>query len=258
MASWRTSSPKPSAAEATFHAGDQAHAERLAGQEARESLSESRWKEEVGHQFGADLYSGSHFSIKNNHFDIKFHLFQQKKPFQICNWFANWRRKLKNAGREPAKKTWGHLIKTYNVSANGNVEQFSICSEDSIWGDDERTPFDIGTYSDQTVLTDQPVGYEVRHDQPHILGFYDPRAEGTVNKLGASYELPNQPPRDAFDGYFSASVFESESNVCSKPIGHYATTINHPANAYYMLPETQEQCFQVNIKWLKTIQTLTW
>lgn len=56
---------------------------------------------------------------------------------QICNWFANWRRKLKNSGREPQKKTWGNLIKNYNENAKGNVEQFSICSGDSIWGDDE-------------------------------------------------------------------------------------------------------------------------
>lgn len=55
---------------------------------------------------------------------------------QICNWFANWRRKLKNAGREPTKRTWGNLIKNYNTSANGNVEQFSISSNDSIWGDE--------------------------------------------------------------------------------------------------------------------------
>lgn len=55
---------------------------------------------------------------------------------QICNWFANWRRKLKNAGQEPAKRTWGNLIKNYNTSANGNVEQFSISSNDSIWNDD--------------------------------------------------------------------------------------------------------------------------
>lgn len=55
---------------------------------------------------------------------------------QICNWFANWRRKLKNSGREPQKKTWGNLIKNYNTNAKGNVEQFSICSGDSIWGDD--------------------------------------------------------------------------------------------------------------------------
>lgn len=57
---------------------------------------------------------------------------------KICNWFANWRRKLKNAGKEPQKNTWGNLIKNYNNNARGNVEQFSICSDDSIWEDEER------------------------------------------------------------------------------------------------------------------------
>ncbi|TDG44508.1 hypothetical protein AWZ03_009086 [Drosophila navojoa] len=57
---------------------------------------------------------------------------------QICNWFANWRRKLKNSEREKAKKSWGHLIKNYNHNARGNVEQFSISSEDSIWEEDTR------------------------------------------------------------------------------------------------------------------------
>jgi hypothetical protein len=52
---------------------------------------------------------------------------------QICNWFANWRRKLKNTSNQ--KKSWGNLIKNYNFSAKGNVEQFSICSNDSIWGE---------------------------------------------------------------------------------------------------------------------------
>lgn len=33
------------------------------------------------------------------------------------------------------KKSWGNLIKNYNFSAKGNVEQFSICSGDSIWGE---------------------------------------------------------------------------------------------------------------------------
>lgn len=56
---------------------------------------------------------------------------------QICNWFANWRRKLKNAGKEPQKNTWGNLIKNYNNNARGNVEQFSICSRDSIWEEAE-------------------------------------------------------------------------------------------------------------------------
>lgn len=54
---------------------------------------------------------------------------------QICNWFANWRRKLKNSGKQKTKKNWGNLIKNYNTSARGNVEQFSICSSDSIWGE---------------------------------------------------------------------------------------------------------------------------
>lgn len=52
---------------------------------------------------------------------------------QICNWFANWRRKLKNAGTETQHNTWGNLIKSYNTKAHGNVEQFSLCSDDSIW-----------------------------------------------------------------------------------------------------------------------------
>lgn len=53
---------------------------------------------------------------------------------QICNWFANWRRKLKNSSRG-REVTWGNLIKGYNVNARGNVEQFSISSDDSIWED---------------------------------------------------------------------------------------------------------------------------
>lgn len=56
----------------------------------------------------------------------------------MCNWFANWRRKLKNAGKEPQPKTWGDLIKTYNDQVQGNVEHFSICSDDSIWEDSEK------------------------------------------------------------------------------------------------------------------------
>ncbi|XP_014251682.1 protein Optix isoform X1 [Cimex lectularius] len=51
---------------------------------------------------------------------------------QICNWFANWRRKLKNSCRSK-DGSWGLLIKGYNHQAKGNVEQFSISSDDSIW-----------------------------------------------------------------------------------------------------------------------------
>ncbi|XP_030036204.2 uncharacterized protein LOC115451930 [Manduca sexta] len=56
---------------------------------------------------------------------------------QICNWFANWRRKLKNVNADRHQLTWGHLIRTYNDRAQGNVEQFSICSDDSIWSEPE-------------------------------------------------------------------------------------------------------------------------
>lgn len=58
---------------------------------------------------------------------------------QICNWFANWRRKLKNVNVDRNQQTWGHLIRTYNDRAQGNVEQFSICSDDSIWSESNHT-----------------------------------------------------------------------------------------------------------------------
>ncbi|XP_039950205.1 uncharacterized protein LOC120767914 isoform X1 [Bactrocera tryoni] len=68
---------------------------------------------------------------------------------QICNWFANWRRKLKNSELERDKRSWGHLIKHYNTNARGNVEQFSISSEDSIWEEDElERDEDMGKHSD--------------------------------------------------------------------------------------------------------------
>ncbi|XP_017068603.1 homeobox protein Mohawk isoform X2 [Drosophila eugracilis] len=68
---------------------------------------------------------------------------------QICNWFANWRRKLKNSEQEKAKKSWGHLIKNYNHNARGNVEQFSISSEDSIWEEEMRVDDDDGDDDDE-------------------------------------------------------------------------------------------------------------
>lgn len=52
-----------------------------------------------------------------------------------------------NADRN--QQTWGHLIRTYNDRAQGNVEQFSICSDDSIWSEPEpispEQPLDIDT-----------------------------------------------------------------------------------------------------------------
>ncbi|XP_071447757.1 uncharacterized protein [Hetaerina americana] len=103
---------------------------------------------------------------------------------QICNWFANWRRKLKNAaedggsadgsggardmdgetpedereessgpeddgaggedrGRGGCRRTWGNLIRSYNSRAHGNVEQFSITSDDSIWEEEVEESVDV-------------------------------------------------------------------------------------------------------------------
>ncbi|KFB41015.1 hypothetical protein ZHAS_00008631 [Anopheles sinensis] len=76
---------------------------------------------------------------------------------QICNWFANWRRKLKNSGNDPpTRKTWGNLIKNYNTNARGNVEQFSICSSDSIWGEHGVTQID-GKYVPESGTTLEPL-----------------------------------------------------------------------------------------------------
>ncbi|XP_050077607.1 uncharacterized protein LOC126564574 [Anopheles maculipalpis] len=81
---------------------------------------------------------------------------------QICNWFANWRRKLKNSGNDPIRKTWGNLIKNYNTNARGNVEQFSICSNDSIWGENGEE-----SQGSRTSSSGEPSYH--RHHQPHHL-----------------------------------------------------------------------------------------
>ncbi|KAJ0181959.1 hypothetical protein K1T71_002681 [Dendrolimus kikuchii] len=87
---------------------------------------------------------------------------------QICNWFANWRRKLKNVNVERNQQTWGHLIRTYNDRAQGNVEQFSICSDDSIWSEPEpvspeyeHLDIDMEHTSNSEMLIEQ-------NDTPHI------------------------------------------------------------------------------------------
>lgn len=54
---------------------------------------------------------------------------------QICNWFANWRRKLKNTAGdgeevvEDQRRTWNQLIRSYNDHAKGNVEQVNDCDK---------------------------------------------------------------------------------------------------------------------------------
>lgn len=76
--------------------------------------------------------------------------------FQICNWFANWRRKLKNVNSDRNQQTWGHLIRTYNDRAQGNVEQFSICSDDSIWSEHEQASLHTGSLEMDASMSDSP------------------------------------------------------------------------------------------------------
>lgn len=78
-----------------------------------------------------------------NNFEINF--------LQVCNWFANWRRKLKNSGKEPQSKTWGDLIKTYNHQVHGNIEHFSICSDDSIWYETDSEDYTEQKSNEETI-----------------------------------------------------------------------------------------------------------
>ncbi|XP_058062888.1 uncharacterized protein LOC131212854 [Anopheles bellator] len=103
---------------------------------------------------------------------------------QICNWFANWRRKLKNSGNDPVRKTWGNLIRHYNTNARGNVEQFSICSSDSIWsvaeGEDSQDSLRHSPRPPEHVLgTMAYVKFSTSHSRSKYDGFG--HAHPTVN-----------------------------------------------------------------------------
>lgn len=149
---------------------------------------------------------------------------------QICNWFANWRRKLKNSGHDPVKKTWGNLIKNYNNNAKGNVEQFSICSSDSIWGE-------FGEMGDE----DSRGG---SCSPPQKQPKYPPYCNGTNNNNNnnnAGYvNYMKFVERRASD---SGSEDERPGNMY---FDHCYTPKNF--NAVFGLP-TQAQCFQVRLSW---------
>lgn len=52
---------------------------------------------------------------------------------------------MKNTSAQ--KRSWGNLIKNYNFNAKGNVEQFSICSGDSIWGNNHEIESSLDSLS---------------------------------------------------------------------------------------------------------------
>lgn len=133
---------------------------------------------------------------------------------KICNWFANWRRKLKNAGKEPQKNTWGHLIKNYNHNARGNVEQFSICSNDSIWEDEER----------------RAEYFERKRNQGENENYYN-------KYIDASYETVK----------YSASNRDSYDTFASEEKSHLGDFVdNESENRRRLIARiSTEQCYQV-------------
>ncbi|XP_037926281.1 iroquois-class homeodomain protein IRX-5 isoform X2 [Hermetia illucens] len=136
---------------------------------------------------------------------------------QICNWFANWRRKLKNSKREPSKKSWGHLIKNYNTNAKGNVEQFSICSNDSIWGDDEHSSqlSDSGSYSCSNL------------EPPERQNEYS-TAYSNSNMEFCNHRVSEQ------NGQYLNEFYADSGGSCSGPGPHYYAWTSQP------------QCFQIS------------
>lgn len=144
--------------------------------------------------------------------------------FQICNWFANWRRKLKNAGDEPQRKTWGHLIKTYNISASGNVEQFSICSSDSIWEDEEKNPGKFDDMDDNNEIN----GYSRNYGNK--LSHVDNLGKMLKNMPISEEKMQNQQYR-----------YGSGCSIPSEILG------DHQYLQKYHAILSQEQCYQVCI-----------
>lgn len=90
---------------------------------------------------------------------------------------------MKNAGREPQRKTWGHLIKTYNSQVQGNVEHFSICSDDSIWdeGDSPLDPNSNGSYSIEHSYTVRESNGMKSSEQKFYSGSIQTNGEGESN-----------------------------------------------------------------------------
>ncbi|XP_026757304.1 homeobox protein Mohawk [Galleria mellonella] len=117
---------------------------------------------------------------------------------QICNWFANWRRKLKNVNADRNQHTWGHLIRTYNDRAQGNVEQFSICSDDSIWSEAGQASPNAESLDIDNGLT----------NSPDYMTEYQPVESDTSSTSKEKYEIYNN--NSYVDGH--------NNNECGVPI----------------------------------------
>lgn len=71
---------------------------------------------------------------------------------------------MKNVNADRNQQTWGHLIRTYNDRAQGNVEQFSICSDDSIWSESDPTSLDEALDNDDDLSGSPETITEYHHD----------------------------------------------------------------------------------------------
>ena len=148
-----------------------------------------------------------HLELKSKNFEMH---------FQVCNWFANWRRKLKNAGKEPQRKTWGDLIKSYNSQVQGNVEHFSICSDDSIWEEpDDSEHYDkfeeISTQPDHsyTTFTEQPNNNNIQ-SQCYFINSVTENNEVEPNPFSQSAKYKNH-------------IMEKYLRDCQKPENNAST-----------------------------------
>lgn len=76
------------------------------------------------------------------------------------------------------KKSWGNLIKNYNYSAKGNVEQFSISEDDSIWGeallnnDSLSSSMDESEVQDLSQSSDRKFDPTTAHGQNFMQPFF--------------------------------------------------------------------------------------
>lgn len=133
---------------------------------------------------------------------------------QVCNWFANWRRKLKNAGKEPRQRTWGDLIKTYNNQVQGNVEHFSICSDDSIWQESEN--FDEDNYDDDDVKKETKMYYQTKT-------FFNNNTSEIQNQcyfISSTTENEDGNPFSQMSNKYKNQIIEKYLRECQKPEGN--------------------------------------
>lgn len=138
---------------------------------------------------------------------------------------------MKNAGKEPQRKTWGHLIKTYNSQVQGNVEHFSICSDDSIWRDDGNTriydsesekQYEIDHYEQQ-----KPILESVHRKHPQDHCYTLETNHKTIPLINNNNSIEQNHHSSQAQCYFISSTTENEfeNNPFSQSANKYKSHI---------------------------------